>query len=154
VSKRTRSIVKGAIAGLLGGIVGTAAKYAVERVYPPRIHGEPEPAALIADQISETSVQLNQEPVSKQSVHWAIGAATGAAYGAVAEFYPPATAKQGANFGIAMVALSHDSTLPLMGLASKPKPQTTREKTSEMVSHIAYGVVTETVRSIVRRMMA
>jgi putative membrane protein len=53
-----------------------------------------------------------------------------------------------------MVALSHDSTLPLMGLASKPKPQTTREKTSEMVSHIAYGVVTETVRSIVRRMMA
>jgi tetrahydromethanopterin S-methyltransferase subunit D len=32
VSKRTRSIVKGAIAGLLGGIVGTAAKYAVERV--------------------------------------------------------------------------------------------------------------------------
>jgi putative membrane protein len=153
VSKRTRSIVKGAIAGLLGGIAGTAAKYAVEKVYPPRVHGEPEPAALIADELSETSLKLNQGPVAKQTVHCGIGAATGAAYGAVAEFYPPATAKQGANFGIAMVALSHDSTLPIIGLATKPKPETTREKTSELASHIAYGIVTETVRSIVRRMI-
>jgi putative membrane protein len=153
VSKRTRSIAKGAIAGLIGGIVGTAAKYAVEKMYPPRVHGELEPAALIADQISETSLQIKQKPVSKQGVHWAIGAATGAAYGAVAEFYPSATAKQGANFGIAMVALSHDSTLPLIGLATKPKPETTREKTSELASHIAYGVATETVRRIVRWMI-
>ena len=153
MSKRTRSIVKGAIAGLLGGIAGTAAKYAVEKVYPPRVHGEPEPAALIADQVSETSIKLNQGPVAKQTVHWGIGAGTGAIYGAVAEFYPQATAKQGAEFGIAMVALSHDSTLPIVGLATKPEPRTTREKTSELVSHIAYGIVTETVRRVVRGMI-
>jgi putative membrane protein len=152
VSKR-RSIAKGVIAGLIGGIVGTAAKYAVEKAYPPRVHGEPEPAALLADKLSSEPLKVRQRPVTKQAVHWSIGAATGAAYGAVAEFYPPATAKQGANFGIAMVALSHDSTLPLLGLATKPKPETTREKTSELVSHIAYGVATETVRRIVRWMI-
>ena len=152
MSKRTRSIMKGAIAGLLGGIAGTAAKYAVEKAYPPRVHGEPEPAALIADELSE-SLRLKQDPIAKQTVHWGIGAATGAAYGAVAEFYPPATAKQGASFGIAMVALSHDSTLPIIGLATKPKPETTREKISELASHIVYGIATETVRSIVRRMI-
>jgi putative membrane protein len=144
--------MKGAIAGLLGGIAGTAAKYAVEKAYPPRVHGEPEPAALIADELSE-SLRLKQDPIAKQTVHWGIGAATGAAYGAVAEFYPPATAKQGASFGIAMVALSHDSTLPIIGLATKPKPETTREKISELASHIVYGIATETVRSIVRRMI-
>lgn len=153
MSKRSRSIVKGAIAGLLGGIVGTAAKYAVEKVYPPRVHGEPEPAALVGDKLSEMSLQRNQGLVAKQAVHWGIGAATGAAYGAVAELYPPATSKQGASFGIAMVALTHDSTLPVFGLATKPEPQTKREKTSELASHIAYGVVTETVRSIVRRLI-
>jgi putative membrane protein len=153
VSKRTRSIAKGAIAGLIGGIVGTAVKYAVEKAYPPRVHGEPEQAAMPADKLSATSLKLRQSP-TRQAAHWSIGAATGAAYGAVAELYPPATAKLGANFGVAMVALSHDSTLPIIRLATRPEPQTTREKTSELASYIAYGVVTETVRRIVRRMIA
>jgi putative membrane protein len=153
VSNRTRSIAKGAIAGLIGGIVGTAAKYAVEKAYPPRVHGEPESTALPANKPSTTSLKLRQSLVTRQAAHWGIGAATGAAYGAVAEFYPPATAKLGANFGVAMVALSHDSTLPIIKLATRPEPQTTREKTSELASYIAYGVVTETVRRIVRRMI-
>ncbi|WP_238398527.1 DUF1440 domain-containing protein [Edaphobacter sp. 12200R-103] len=155
MSKRTRSIAKGAIAGLVGGIVGTAVKYAVEKAYPPRVHGEePEQAALPADKPSATSLKFRQSPITRQAAHWSIGAATGAAYGAVAELYPPATAKLGANFGVAMVALSHDSTLPIIKLATRPEPQTTREKTSELASYIAYGVVTETVRRIVRRMIA
>ena len=154
MSNRTRSIAKGAIAGLIGGIVGIAAKYAVEKVYPPRVHGEAESAALRTDKLSSTSLKLRQSPIAKQAAHWGIGAATGAAYGAVAELYPPATAKLGANFGVAMVALSHDSTLPIIRLATRPEPQTTREKTSELASNIAYGVATETVRRIVRRMIA
>jgi putative membrane protein len=86
-------------------------------------------------------------------MHWGFGAAAGAAYGAFAEFYPPVTSKQGASFGMALVALTHDTTLPILGLAAKPQAQTTREHTSELASHIVYGVVTETVRSIVRRMI-
>jgi hypothetical protein len=39
--KRSRSIVKGAIAGLLGGIVATAAKSAAEKIYPPHAYGAP-----------------------------------------------------------------------------------------------------------------
>jgi len=153
VTKRTRSIAKGAIAGLLGGIVATAAKSAVEKLYPPRVHGEPEPPAVLADKVSGGSLTLRESRAAQETIHWGFGAAAGAAYGALAEYYPPATSKQGASFGMAMVALTHDTTLPILRLAAKPEAQTKREKTSELASHIVYGVVTETVRRIVRRMI-
>jgi putative membrane protein len=153
VSTRTRSIAKGAIAGLLGGIVATAAKSAVENIYPPRTHGEPEPPAVLTGKLGDRVLTVKQNRLVQDTIHWGFGATVGAAYGALAEFYPPATAKQGASFGMALVALTHDSTLPILGLAARPQAQTKREHTSELASHIVYGVVTETVRSIVRRMI-
>jgi putative membrane protein len=153
VRTRTRSIAKGAIAGLLGGIAATAAKSAVEKIYPPRTHREPEPPAILTHKLGGRELTVQQKGAALETMHWGFGAAVGAAYGAVAEFYPPATSKQGASFGMALVALSHDSTLPILGLAAKPEAQTKRERTSELASYIAYGVVTETVRRIVRRMI-
>ena len=153
MSPRSRSIAKGAIAGLLGGIVATAAKSAVERIYPPRPPGESEPPAVLTRKIAGREITVTQNHAAQEAIHWGFGATVGAAYGAFAEFYPPATSKQGASFGMALVALTHDSTLPLLGLAAKPQTQTKREHTSELASHIVYGVVTETVRRIVRRMI-
>jgi putative membrane protein len=86
-------------------------------------------------------------------MHYGFGAAAGAAYGAAAELYPAATSKQGASFGMALIALNQDNILPAVGLAEK-KSQSRREHTSELISFVAYGIVTETVRRIVRRMIA
>ena len=150
---RSRSLAKGAIAGLIGGIVATAAKTAAEKIYPPRTHGEAAQPALLTRKVAGRALSLRQRKVAHETIHWGVGAATGAAYGALAEFYPAATAKQGASFGMAFAAVTHDGALPALGLAARPEYQTTREKSSEMVSHIVYGVVTETVRRIVRRMI-
>jgi len=38
-----RSLAKGMLAGLVGGVVATAAKTFGESLFPPRTHGEPEP---------------------------------------------------------------------------------------------------------------
>jgi putative membrane protein len=38
-----------------------------------------------------------------------------------------------------------------MGLSAAPAEQTTRERTSEMASHIVYGLVAETTRRFVRK---
>ena len=86
-----------------------------------------------------------------ETIHWGFGALTGAAYGALAEFYPAATAKDGAGFGMALASLTHEGVLPAMGLSAPPEEQTTRERTSEMASHAVFGVVTETVRRVVRK---
>jgi putative membrane protein len=149
--RRTRSIAKGAIAGLIAGIVATAAKSAAEKIYPP--HDKLELPPPRPPQIGGRELKILQSRAAQETIHWGFGAAVGAAYGAVAEYYPPATAKQGAQFGMAMVALTHDATLPIVGRLTKPEVETKREKTSEIASYIVYGVVTETVRSIVRRMI-
>lgn len=151
--KRTRSIAKGAVAGLIGGIIATAVKSAIETAYPPTVHGETKPRGLLDRKVAGYELSVRQKRIAQKTLHWGFGATAGAAYGALAEYYPPATSKQGASFGMALVALTHDSTLPVLGLVAKPGAQTRRERTSELASNIAYGVVTETVRSIVRRLI-
>ena len=152
-----QSLAKGIIAGLIAGLVATAAKTAVEKIYPPRTHGEPEPPAVLADQISNKvsghDLAPTQKAVATETIHWAFGAATGAAYGALAEYYPAATSREGVNFGMTLMALTHESALPAMGLSAPAANQTTREKTSEIASHVVYGLVTETVRKVVRKML-
>ncbi len=94
-----------------------------------------------------------RKAIAAETIHWGFGAVTGAAYGALAEFYPAATAKEGATFGLTLASLTHGSALPAMGLSAEPQQQTTREHTSEIATHIIYGLVTETVRSLVRKLL-
>lgn len=141
---------KGLIAGLAGGLVATAAKSLAERVYPPRTHGEPEPPAVLSEKLAGHPLSGATKTLATESIHWTFGAAAGAAYGALAEFYPAATARDGANFGIALMALTHEGALPALGLSAQPADQTTREKSSEMVTHVVFGIVAETVRRFVR----
>lgn len=148
-----KSLLKGLIAGLIGGLVATAAKSLAERVYPPRTHGEPDPPAVLAEKLAGHELTTSQQSVAVETIHWGFGALTGAAYGALAEFYPAATAKDGAGFGMALASLTHEGALPAMGLSASPEEQTTRERTSEMASHAIFGVVTETVRRVVRKIL-
>jgi len=151
VELNERSLWKGLLAGLVGGLVATAAKSLAEKVYPPRTHGEPEPPEVLAEKLAGHPLDEERKEIAGETIHWAFGALTGAAYGALAEFYPKATAKEGATFGLALMSLTHESALPSMGLAAPPEEQTTREHTSEAASHLLYGTVTERVRSMVRK---
>jgi putative membrane protein len=151
-AQRPRSLAKGAVAGLIGGIFATAAKHAVERIYPPHPRKERK-KPLLLEATGKRRLTLVRKAAASPAAHWGLGAATGAAYGTLAEFYPEATAKAGASFGMALVALTHDGALPALGLTARREDQTMREKSSELASHIVYGVVTETVRRVVRRMI-
>lgn len=148
-----KSLAKGMLAGLIGGIIATAAKTLAEKAYPPRVHGEAEPTRVATQKIAGDNLSAGQHELAAEAIHWGFGAVTGAAYGALAEFYPVATGKDGANFGMTLMALTHEGALPAMGLSAQPQDQTTREKSSEMTSHIIFGIVTETVRRFVRKML-
>ncbi|WP_213805999.1 DUF1440 domain-containing protein [Granulicella sp. dw_53] len=151
-----KSLAKGLLAGLIAGLAATAAKSIAEKIYPPRTHGEPEPPEVLAERISdEVGVSLSsaEKAVAAETIHWGFGALTGAAYGALAEYFPAATAKEGASFGMALAALTHETALPAMGLSAEPEDQTARERTSEMASHVVYGLITETVRRFVRKQL-
>lgn len=147
------SLWKGLAAGLVAGLIATAAKSLAEKFYPPRIHGEPEPPELLSERLSGHPLDPDTEQVASEAIHWGFGAAAGAFYGALAEFYPAVTTKEGANFGLTLMALTHEGVLPAMALSAPPEQQSEREQSSEAATHLIYGIVAERIRSIVRDLL-
>jgi len=147
--QRRKSLAKGLIAGLVAGLAGTAAKMFAERIFPPHIH-EAEPLQPASDSLA---LAVPAKPASPGKMHWALGSAAGAVYGGLAEFYPAATARKGASFGLVLATLTEEGALPAIGLDPEPEDDSTRGRTSEMTSYAVYGIVTETVRRFVRRIL-
>jgi putative membrane protein len=148
---RKRSILKGALAGLVGGIVGSGAKAAAEKLYPPRVAGQTPPPVALAERVASHPLSEGEKQLSLNGIHWTFGALAGAVYGAAVEMEPKAGAWRGAAFGLTLNKLTHQSILPKMGFADPPAEQSTQERQSEWVTHAVYGVVTEAVRRLVRK---
>ncbi len=145
--------MKGLAAGLVAGLAATAAKSVAEMVFPPRVHGEPDPPEALAESMAGHALDGNTKKTAGQTIRWGFGAAAGAAYGALAEYYPAATDKEGAAFGLALMALTEETALPAMGVSAPAEEQTPRERTSEATSHLVYGLVVERVRCVVRNLL-
>jgi putative membrane protein len=152
-SKDTNALLKGLLAGAIAGLVATAAKSMAEKVYPPRVHGEPEPPEVAAEKLAGHPLDEDTKTIASESIHWVFGTAAGAFYGVLAELYPAVTGKSGATFGLTLMSLTHGSSLPAFGLSEPVEDQSLRERTSEGATHILYGVVTERVRGLVRNML-
>src|SRR5258708_5853085 len=118
-----RSLVKGLAAGLVAGVLGVVAKTLAERMFQQR-------AAKESDLLARRSHTAAETPGDR--IHWEFGAVTGAAYGALAEFYPAASAKEGAAFGMALETLTHEIPLPALGISLPIGSETTRERVSGM----------------------
>lgn len=144
--KPSRSLAKGVTAGLIGGLAATAARSLALKAYPRH-----KPAELPPPKTTDRALTLRKKIVNSSALPWAVGAAAGAAYGAVAEYYPPVTSKDGASFGMTLGALTQDGALAAIGLTTPV--ETTRERTSEMTSFVIFGIVTETVRRVVRKVL-
>ena len=150
-----RSLVKGMLAGLMGGVVGAGAKSAVEKMYKRRTNGEREHLTAVAIRISGGvghELTEAEQAVALQTIHLGFGAVAGAAYGGVVEYFPAATAKEGAAFGMALSSMKQGTALPGMRLFTRPDgADAAFEKKSEMVTYVVYGLITETVRRFVRK---
>jgi len=148
---RERSILKGALAGLIGGLAGAGAKALAEQIFPPRVQGQPPPPVLLAEQVAGHSLPQGERQATMQGIHWGFGAAAGVVYGALVEVEPSLGAWKGAAFGLTLNKLTHESILPRMGLARPKEEQPTQERISEWVTHAVYGIFTDAVRRAVRR---
>ena len=151
--KDTSSLVKGLVAGVVGGLIATAAKTYAEKLYPPRVHGEPEPPEVAAEKIAGHPLSEPTKEIAAETIHWVFGAVAGGFYGVLAELYPQITGRSGATFGLTLMSLTHQGALPVLGMSEPKEEQSFRENTSEATTHIIYGVVTEKVRGFVRGML-
>lgn len=146
-----RSVFKGALAGLIGGLAGSGAKIVAEKFLPPRVQGQTPPPIALAEQVAGRPLPAGQQQLAMQAIHWAFGALAGAVYGALVEYEPSLGAWRGAAFGITLNRFTHESLLPRMGLAAPTGQQPAQERISEWVTHAAYGVATDLVRRQVRK---
>lgn len=146
-----RSILKGALAGMIGGFAGAGAKVLAEKLFPPRVAGQTPPPIVLAEQVAGHPLPPTQQQAAMHSIHWGFGAVAGAIYGAAIEMEPSVGAWKGAAFGLTLNKLTHESLLPRMGLAAAKEEQPTQERISEWVTHAVYGIFTEAVRRSVRR---
>jgi putative membrane protein len=153
IAIQKKSVWKGLVAGAVAGLVATAAKSVAEKFYPPRVHGEPNPPELLAEKAVGHHLDQGTKKVAGEAIHWGFGLVAGAAYGAAVEYFPVVADKEGATFGLTLMALTHDSALPAMGLSAEVEDQEPREHASEAASHVVFGVVAERVRSLTRSFM-
>jgi putative membrane protein len=146
-----RSITKGLLAGLVGGLAGAGAKIVAEKVFPPRTQGQTPPPVVLAESVTGRSLPQDERELALQGIHWIFGAVAGAVYGALVEIEPTLGAWRGAAFGITLNRITHESILPRLGLTAPPGRQPTQERISEWVTHAVYGVATDSVRRAVRK---
>ncbi|HTV83375.1 MAG TPA: DUF1440 domain-containing protein [Acidobacteriaceae bacterium] len=148
--KPAPDLVKGALAGLVGGLAGACAKMAAEYFFPPRPDGRASPPVVLAEQMTHRSLRNGERQVAQQTIHFVFGALAGAAYGSLVEFEPSLAAWHGAAFGVTLNRITHEWLLPCMHLSAAPTQQPTQERISEWVTHAVYGAFTETARRVVR----
>ncbi len=104
-----RSITKGALAGLIGGLAGAGAKMVAEQLFPPRIQGQTPPPVVLAEQVAGRPLTGSDRQLAMQGIHWIFGALAGAVYGALVEVEPSLGAWRGAAFGITLNRITHES---------------------------------------------
>ncbi|HTW61429.1 MAG TPA: DUF1440 domain-containing protein [Terracidiphilus sp.] len=153
MSKDKPDLVKGALAGMVGGLAGAGAKMAAEYFFPPRPDGRTPPPVALAEQMTNRSLEGAERQVAQQTIHFVFGALAGAAYGALVEMEPSLAAWRGAAFGVTLNRITHEWLLPKMDLSAEPDRQPTQERISEWVTHAVYGVITDTARRAVRKRM-
>jgi putative membrane protein len=95
--------------------------------------------------------QSPAKPKGGQIVHFAFGAGMGALYGLLAERFSPVTVGSGALFGVAVYAGAHGLAVPALDLAPSPLKNAPAQEGTELVSHLAYGMVTDAVRRVLTK---
>ena len=160
------NIWEGMAAGIVGGLVASYvmgefqnlwAHYAAEkkRKGDAKKTRKKEPttvkaASAISEGVFAHKLTKAEKDIAGPAVHYAMGATSGAIYGAVAELVPTVTSGAGLPFGAMVWLAADDITLPAVGLAKWPTAYPLSTHAYALASHLVYGITTEAVRRAVR----
>jgi len=163
---RTRdgNIWKGLAAGVAGGLLASwvmnkfqAAMAQLENDGKKKRSGE-DATVKTADRVSRGllnhKLTRKEKEVAGPAVHYAMGAVSGAIYGAVSEFLPQARRGLGLPFGAAVWFVADEVALPALGLSKKPADYPAGVHAKALASHLVYGLSADLVRKGVRRALA
>ncbi len=143
--------------GVIGGLVATGVKTICELIAPPRPPGVESPLGnmLNAASLAATGEPMSEsvKPFAEPAVHFIFGAVAAGVYAVVAQKLPVLRAGRGALFGFLFWLGAHEIGLPLFGFSPTPAQMSWWEQGNELVTHVIYGVVVESVlRGLARKL--
>ena len=159
-------VVKGAVAGLVGGLVASfvMSQFQVllsalsEEEKKPKKKKEDEPANVktaeaISENVFEHKLKKSEKEPAGEAVHYAMGATSGLIYGIASEIAPMTTVGLGIPFGAAVWLVADDVVVPALGLSKSPTAYPFSTHAYALTSHWVYGLTTEMVRKAVRKVL-
>jgi len=162
----TGDVVKGAVAGLIGGLVASFVmsefqsllSAILEEEKKSKKKREEEPANVkAAEEISEAvfdhRLKKSEKEPAGEAMHYAMGATSGLIYGAAAEIAPMTTVGLGLPFGAAVWFVADDVVVPALGLAKPATEYPFSTHAYALSSHLVYGLTTDLVRRAVRDLL-
>jgi putative membrane protein len=153
---RSGDAARGALVGLLGGLLAAGAMSLMHRMLADGDRGgipstPPEdPTVKVATRLVGYRLDEAEKAPAGSVVHYAFGAVVGAVYGAAAEIIPMVSRAFGLPFGAAVWLGAHVVAVPALGLAEFPVRRPVAEEAEEFGLHLVYGSVTELVRRLLR----
>lgn len=107
-------------------------------------------ANAISVRAFERELTESEKDAAGTAFHYAMGATSGALYGAVAELAPAATAGAGLPFGIAVWLVADEGLVPAAGLSKSPTEYPLSIHAYSFASHLVFGLTAEVVRRAAR----
>ena len=175
-SEREPHLVRGVVAGAIGGLVASWVMNVFMEDAGPKIQqaaetitGQPHQSAgkgekddepkedatmKAADAVVSTvtggrHLSFEQKQKGGPVVHYAFGAAMGALYGGLAEYSPAARAGFGTAFAAALFAVADLWAVPALHLSGSSKDAPVSSLATPLSAHLVYGATTESVRRLV-----
>jgi putative membrane protein len=161
-------VVKGAVAGLVGGLVASWVMSEFQQVWSKagealsgqngksqkKSQGEDatvKTAEAIAEPVLGRPLNKDEKKSAGPIVHYAFGGLMGAAYGAANEVMPVSRKWFGLPYGAALFVGADEVAVPAFGLSGPPQDAPASSHLYGLVSHLVYAASLETVRRNVRR---
>lgn len=107
-------------------------------------------ASLVSEDVFGHRLAESEKETAGAVAHYAMGATSGAIYGAAAELLPPAMVGAGLPFGAAVWLIADELVVPALGLSKPPAAYPLSTHAYALASHLVYGLTTEMARRAVR----
>ena len=158
-------VFKGAVAGLIGGLVASFVMSEFQSFLSALSEEEKkskkkreEPATVkAAEEISKAvfdhRLKKSEKDAAGEAMHYAMGATSGLIYGIASEIAPMTTVGFGLPFGAAVWLVADDVIVPALGLAKPATQYPLSTHAYALSSHLVYGLTTDIVRQAVRDLL-
>jgi putative membrane protein len=173
---RDADVLKGAVAGFVGGLVGTWAMSEYQALWSRVVNGfEPQSAGgrhdardwqeknegsnaneqaaqAVARRAAGHALSEKELEVAAPLIHYAFGSAVSTVYGVLTEHARWPCAGAGTGFGTLVWAGADEIAMPMIGW-SHPEEYPVESHLQSLTAHLVFGLTTEFTRRTVRRML-